>query len=47
MVDYLRHNPGNAFFFRVKVVQGEPMVEDVNRAARENVQIRIDLAPVE
>ena len=45
MVDYLRHNPGDAFFFRVKVVKGEPVIEDVNRAARENVQIRIALAP--
>ena len=43
MVEYLRHNPGDAFFFRVKVVKGEPVVEDVERAARENVQIRIAL----
>ena len=44
MAAYLRHNPGDAFFFRVKVANGEPVLEDVDRAARENVQIRIALA---
>ena len=44
MAAYLRHNPGDAFFFRVKLDNGEPVAEDVNRAAHENVQIRIALA---
>ena len=44
MAAYLRHNPGDAFFFRVKIDKGEPIAADVDRAARENVQIRIDLA---
>jgi F420H(2)-dependent quinone reductase len=44
MTPYLRHNPGDAFFFRVKVHDGEPNAADVERAARENVQIRIALA---
>ena len=44
MADYLRHNPGDAFFFRVKVGKDrEPVIADVERAARENVEIRISL----
>ena len=43
MAAYLRHNPGDAFFFRVKLDKGEPIAEDVDRAARDNVQIRIAL----
>ena len=44
MADYLRHNPGDAFFFRVKVGKDrEPVSADVERAAGENVQIRIAL----
>jgi hypothetical protein len=45
MADYLRHNPGDAFFFRVKKVrEGEPDAAGVERAAHENVQIRIVLS---
>jgi hypothetical protein len=44
MAAYLRHNPGDAFFFRVKVRDGEPDAADVERAAHENVQIRILLS---
>ena len=44
MADYLRHNPGDAFFFRVKVRGGEPDAADLERAAHENVQIRIALS---
>jgi F420H(2)-dependent quinone reductase len=43
MAAYLRHNPGDAFFFRVKLRDGEQVAADVERAARENVQIRIAL----
>jgi hypothetical protein len=45
MADYLRHNPGDAFFFRVKVRNGTPDPADVERAAGENVQIRVALDP--
>lgn len=39
---YLRHNPGDAFFFRVKLDKNRhPKPEDIARAARDNVQIRI------
>lgn len=42
---YLRNNPGDAFFFRVKLdANREPVAQDVERAARDNVQIRIALA---
>ena len=44
MAAYLRHNPGDAFFFRVKVRDGEPAAADLERAAHENVQIRIALS---
>lgn len=45
MAEYLRHNPGDAFFFRVKLDQNrEPLARDVERSAHENVQIRISLA---
>ena len=45
MAEYLRHNPGDAFFFRVKLDRNrEPVAHDVERAAHENVQIRIALA---
>ncbi len=44
MAAYLRNNPGDAFFFRVKVRDGEPDAADVVRAAHENVQIRIALS---
>jgi hypothetical protein len=44
MAEYLRHNPGDAFFFRVKLDRNrEPVAKDVERAAHENVQIRIAL----
>ena len=44
MAEYLRHNPGDAFFFRVKLDKNrEPVAKDVERAAHENVQIRIAL----
>lgn len=44
MNEYLRHNPGDAFFFRVKLdANREPVGEHVERAARENVEIRIAL----
>ena len=41
---YLRHNPGDARFYKVKLDrQRNPIPDDVARAARENVQIRIEL----
>ena len=41
---YLRHNPGDAFFFRVKLDQNRrPNPDDIVKAARANVQIRIEL----
>jgi hypothetical protein len=44
MAAYLRHNPGDAFFFRVKLDKNrEPLAADVERASHENVQIRIAL----
>ena len=42
---YLRHNPGDARFWKVRMDAGKvPVRADVDRAARENVQIRITLA---
>ena len=44
---YLRHNPGDARFFRVKLDENRhPNPEDVAKAARDNVQIRIELDAV-
>ena len=41
---YLRHNPGDARFFRVKLDENRhPNLEDIAKAAQDNVQIRIDL----
>jgi hypothetical protein len=41
---YLRHNPGDARFYKVKLDrQRNPIPDDVARAARENVQIQIEL----
>jgi hypothetical protein len=41
---YLRHNPGDARFFRVGLDDGrQPNLEDVARAARSNIQILIEL----
>lgn len=45
MAVYLRHNPGDAMFWKVKLDADKvPNQADINRAARENVQIRIQLA---
>jgi hypothetical protein len=45
LADYLRHNPGDAFFFRVKLGRDrKPVAADVQRAAGENVEIRISLS---
>jgi hypothetical protein len=42
---YLRHNPGDARFWRVRMDGGKsPVRADVDRAARENVQIKITLS---
>ena len=42
---YLRHNPGDARFWKVRMDGGKsPVRADVDRAARENVQIRITLS---
>lgn len=41
---YLRHNPGDARFYRVKLDKDRhPIPEDIKKAARDNVQIRIEL----
>jgi hypothetical protein len=41
---YLRHNPGDARFYRVKLDRNRrPYPEDIAKAARDNVQIRIEL----
>jgi hypothetical protein len=45
MADYLRHNPGDAKYFYVKLDRdGQPVAEDLERAAHKNVQIRVALA---
>ena len=45
MAVYLRHNPGDAMFWKVRLDAAKvPNQEDVERVARENVQIRITLA---
>jgi hypothetical protein len=45
---YLRHNPGDARYFDVKIgPDGEPDPADVARAAQRNVQVRIQLADAE
>jgi hypothetical protein len=41
---YLRHNPGDARFYRVRLDEKRhPKPEDISQAAKNNVQIRIDL----
>lgn len=41
---YLRHNPGDAKYFSVKIdAEGNPSPTDIARAAERNVQIRIHL----
>lgn len=41
---YLRHNPGDAFFYRVKLDENRhPIPETVAEAAKNNVQITIQL----
>jgi hypothetical protein len=41
---YLRHNPGDARFYRVKLDENRhPIPQDIAHAAKDNVQIRIDL----
>jgi hypothetical protein len=41
---YLRHNPGDAFFYKVKLdEERHPIPEHVAKAARDNVQITIEL----
>ncbi len=43
---YLRHNPGDARFYRVKLDKDrQPIPQDIAQAAKDNVQIRIDLSP--
>jgi hypothetical protein len=43
---YLRHNPGDAMFWKVRLDEHKvPNREDVDRAARENVQLLISLNP--
>jgi hypothetical protein len=44
MATYLRHNPGDARFWSVKIDRdGQPAAADIARAAPLNVQIRIAL----
>ena len=43
MADYLRHNPGDAFFRGEGGKDQEPVIADVERAAGENVEIRVSL----
>jgi hypothetical protein len=44
MAAYLRHNPGDARFFRVSLDDArQPNLEDVARAAKSNIQILIEL----
>jgi hypothetical protein len=44
---YLRHNPGDARFYRVKLDKNRhPIPEDIAKAARDNVEIRIELGDV-
>lgn len=41
---YLRHNPGDAFFYKVKLDENRhPIAEHIAKAARDNVQIKIEL----
>lgn len=41
---YLRHNPGDAFFYKVKLDKNRhPIPEHIARAAQDNVEIRIEL----
>ena len=48
MLVYLRHNPGDAKYFDVKIgAGGEPDGADVARAAQRNVQLRIQLDDAE
>ena len=43
MADYLRHNPGDAKFYYVRLDRAkQPNLEDVARAAERNVEIRIE-----
>jgi hypothetical protein len=43
---YLRHNPGDARFYRVKLDKDrQPIPQDIAQAAKDNVQIRIELSP--
>ena len=43
---YLRHNPGDARFYRVKLDKDrQPIPQHIAQAAKDNVQIRIDLSP--
>ena len=48
MLVYLRHNPGDARYFDVKIGPGgEPDAADVARAAQRNVQVQIHLDETE
>jgi hypothetical protein len=48
MLAYLRHNPGDAKYFHVRVgADGEPDAANVATAARRNVQLRIQLDHLE
>jgi hypothetical protein len=41
---YLRNNPGDAKYFNVALDDNrQPIRDDIPRAARQNVQIRIEL----
>jgi hypothetical protein len=43
---YLRHNPGDARFYKVKLDKDRrPIPQHIAQAAKDNVQIRIDLSP--
>jgi hypothetical protein len=48
MLLYVRHNPGDAKYFDVKIgPDGEPDAADVASAAQRNVQLRIELEDTE
>lgn len=48
MDTYLRHNPGDARFYRVKLDKNRhPYPEDIAMAAKDNVEIRIQLDPTQ
>jgi hypothetical protein len=43
---YLRHNPGDAMFWKIRLDKDKvPFPEDIERVAPANAQIRIQLDP--